>query len=89
MVISPSSGPVGTTYTFSLSEFAPGETVTIELFLQETFELIASGTATVDAAGSGRFQFTSQPVHPAGDYTARATGGTSLAELFGDFRIDE
>jgi len=90
LLIEPFSGPVGTRYTITLSNFAPDDTVTIELFLLSDSTLILTGTASVDDQGNGSFEFVSRPEHPTGMYAVRATGNNHPEkQAFGSFQVGE
>jgi LysM repeat protein len=90
LLIEPFSGPIGTRYTITLSNFAPKDTITIELFLSSNNALILTDSTSVDDQGNGIFEFVSRPEHPIDTYLVRATSNSHPEQqVFGSFEVGE
>ena len=87
--ISPFSGSIPTQYTATLEEYNPNQTVTIEIYFNQTGALVLAGSVIVDDDGNGIFIFSSEEVDPPGLYTLFATGEGGSPRLFGEFQIGE
>jgi len=67
----PSSGPIPTTYNFTLSEFPPNQTVHITIYGEpppRRNNLLYETTLTADENGKGEFSVTSEESNPKGEY---------------------
>ncbi len=68
LAVNPTSGPAGTTFQFSGSDFIPGDTT-----IAVTLNGAAFGTVGSDSAGAVSFKLNTSANTPAGTYTVRAT----------------
>ena len=87
--ILPFSGSIPTQYTATLEEYKPNQTVTIEIYFNQTGALVLTGTVIVDDGGNGVFIFSSEEGDQPGLYTLFATGEGGFPYLFGEFQIGE
>ena len=79
LAVNPTSGPAGTTFQFSGSDFIPGDTT-----IAVTLDGAALSTVGSDSAGAVSFKLNTSANTPAGAYTVQATdsAGRNAATTF-------
>jgi hypothetical protein len=89
-VVTPNSGPPGTSFAFTATGFDPGERVGIWLTLPDQSTFGAKFQATADSTGSivgAKIGITSDASFAAGIWSFNAQGVRSSKQAIGYFRI--
>jgi hypothetical protein len=83
--VTPTNGPAGTPFAFTIANFQPNSTVTLNVVSQANGVTVFSTPLAVDISGHYVFEYTRTLTLTNGDYTVQAVGLPKPA--YGEFEI--